>query len=459
MSHRTLTVLLLAVMAVAGPDQRLAEAQDLPPGQASGQDITVVMETRTQRGRLRAAVPDAIAPPSISSAGRQAGELLMDVLRADLDASGVFIVQGPTELAILELAGNPDLDFPMYRSLGNEVLVETRLRDEAGRLIVEGRVFSLEDGKNVLGKVYRDPTGYSLARRIAHTFSDEIVRSFTGREGIARTSIAFHSDRQDRNGREVFLMDYDGFDQRPITAHETLSMSPDWNPKGDTIAYVSYLSGNPGIYVVNVRSGEKSTAVGSGDFNSSPAFSPDGKSIAFARSVGDGNTEIFIARSDGAQMRQLTSSRGIDTNPAWSPTGREIAFTSNRAGSVQIYVVSAEGTDTRRITFEGRYNDGAAWSPDGTKIAHSSRRQDNQFDIAITDVVTQETLFLTEGVPGSHESPSFSPDGRKLAFASTTTSRTATETQIYIMDLNGRNWRQVTSVGNNWAPSWSSYLD
>ena len=454
-----LSASLTLILAVAGIAGSSAHAQDLPSGQATGRDITVVLDTGPQRGRLRVAVPDAETPAPFSFEARDATVLFAEVLRADLASSGVFLVQGPQELAILEIAGDPELDYPMYRSLGNEVLVETRAREEEGMLVIEGRVFALDSGRSVLGKFYRDPTGFTLARRMAHTFSDEIVNAFTGRKGIARTSIAFHSDRQDSNGREIFLMDYDGFGQRAISAHETLSMSPDWSPTGDAIAYMSYLDGTPGIYLVEIASGAKRSIVTSGDMNISPAISPDGRKVAFARSVGNGNIEIFVANRDGTDLRRLTNYGGIDTNPAWSPTGREIAFTSNRAGSVQIYVMSAEGTDLRRITFEGRYNDGATWSPDGTKIAHSSRRSDNLHDIAITDLVTLETLYLTEGVPGSHEAPSFSPDGRKLAFASSRTSRRATNVQIFIMDLDGGNWRQVTENGNNFAPSWSGYLD
>ena len=234
-------------------------------------------------------------------------------------------------------------------------------------------------------------------------------------------------------------------------------MSPDWSPDSDFISYVSYLGGAPGIHQVELKTGRKTAIMTQGDFNSSPAYSPDGKEIAFSRSVGSGNTEIFLSNRDGSNLRRLTNYRGIDTNPAWSPTGREIAFTSGRSGTPQIYVMSAEGGNLRRISFLGRYNDGAAWSPDGTKVAHSARRQDNSFDIAITDLVTLETLFLTEGAPGSHESPSYSPDGKKLVYAANLSTRGGGSTQIFTMDLDGGGRRQVTRIGNNFAPSWSGY--
>ncbi len=418
------------------------------------QDITVILDGQA-RSRLRLAVPEPDGVENLSPAGRKAATEIIQVLREDLEASGAFIVQGPLELSVLELTGDPLTDYVLYESIGNELLLDTDLTEEPGRLVLEGRVFNLASVNSVVGKRYRG--GFELARRIAHTFADEIVFYFTGRRGVALTSIAFHSDRAKSGGREIYLMDYDGFNQRAITAHETLSMSPDWSPQADLISYVSYLSGGPALHLVELRTGRKSPIVTDGDFNVSPSFSPDGKTIAFSRSVGNGNTEVFLCNRDGSNLRRLTTARGIDTNPAWSPTGREIAFTSSRSGTPQIYIMSAEGANLRRITFLGRYNDGAAWSPDGTKLAHSARRPDNSFDIAITDIVTQETRYLTEGAPGSHESPSYSPDGKKLAYAANLTSRGGSSTQIFTMDLDGGGRRQLTRSGNNFAPSWSGY--
>ncbi len=447
---KPLTLAAAIALAAAALAPLLAQER---PRELPGSDVTVILD-KGARARLRIAVPaPGSAPPSSSPAGRAAEEIL-SVLREDLAASGVFVVQGPQEVSILRLTGLQQRDFELYRSIGNELLLDTVIKDESGRVVLEGRVWDLGSARSVLGKRYR--SDYALARRIAHTFADEIVRFFTGRAGVALTSIAFHSDRSEPRNREIYLMDYDGFNQRAITNHQTLSLSPDWAPQSDAVAYVSYLRGNPGIFEVDLATGKKTPILVDGDFNISPSFSPDGKRLTFARSVGDGNTEIFVCRRDGSGLRRLTTAGGIDTNPAWSPTGREIAFTSSRSGSPQIYVMGAEGTDLRRVTFKGDYNDGAAWSPDGTRIAHSSRRdRRGHFDIAITDLVTLESEIITAGQPGSFESPAFSPDGRKLAYAGSLSSGGGTRTQIYIMDVTGGDRRQVTSAGNNWAPAWS----
>ncbi len=427
-----------------------AQPPEPPPVAGRQPDITVVVD-KSMRPRLRLAMPEMGGMRRLESAAAQAARELDETLREDLLASGIFDLQGPSELAVLTITGDRARDFEQYRSLGNELLLEAEVTREGERLVLEGRLFELASGRSLLGKRYRGT--FDVTRRIAHTFADEIVLFFTGRQGIALTAIAFQSDRGDRQNREIYIMDYDGYNQRPVTAHKTISMSPEWSPDGNSVAYVSYLTRAPGIHLVDLRSGKKRALLTDGNLNISPAFSPDGRRIAFARTVGDGNTEIFVAAADGGGPRRLTHSSGIDTNPAWSPTGRQIAFTSDRGGSPQIYLMGTEGTDLRRITFEGDYNDGAAWSPDGSRIAHATRRGSG-FDIALTDLVTLESKVLVSG-PGSHEAPSFSPDGRKIAFAWT---RAGAGTQIYVVGVDGGEVRQLTREGSNRAPAWSGYL-
>jgi TolB protein len=330
------------------------------------------------------------------------------------------------------------------------MLLQTEVKVEDGKLVLEGRLIDLASQQTIVGKRYRGT--FDLARRIAHTFADEIVLFLTSKRGIAMTSIAFYSDRD--SFKEVYLMDYDGFDQRRLTAHKSISMSPSWSGGGDTVAYVSFFGGNgPALYLADVASGRKTPLVTEGSLNISPSFSPDGRQVAFARALG-ANIEIFVCNRDGSNVRRLTNSGGIDTNPAWSPSGQEIAFTSSRSGTPQIYVADVEGSNVRRVTFEGDYNDGAAWSPDGTRLAYATRVERNRFDLALVDLVSLGARRLTAG-NGSNEAPTFSPDGRRLAFASTR----AGGTQIFSLNAaDGSGVEQLTFEGSNWAPDWSGYL-
>ena len=438
--------LALALALALVPGAPRAQTGQGDPGQEEDPRIQVVLEDARPLLRLALAPLQGIGalPPSRVEAARE----LESTLRADLEAAGIFTIQGPEELSVLRLTGDPSNDIDQYRSLGNEVAVEAEIRDEGGRLVLEGRVIDLGSRADILAKRYRGD--YSIIRRVAHTFSDDIVLYFTGHKGLGMTSIAFWSDRSSH--REIYVMDYDGHNQRQVTKHESISMAPAWSPRLDGLAYVSYFAGPPGVYFADLATGRKSPIVVDANHNGMPSFSPDGRQLVFARSL-EGNWEIFRCDRDGGNIRRLTHSAQIDTNPAWSPNGRDIAFTSARSGRPHIYLMDAEGANLRRVSFDGDYNDGAAWHPAGTHVVYSSRRR-SVFQLALTDLVTLETELLTSGSAGS-ETPTFSPDGRRVAFSSDRDGRP----QIYVVDLRTRATERLTSEGRNWAPDWSGYLE
>ena len=443
-----LASLAAAGVAVLGAQAPPPESTAPPPPAPQG--ITVVLERGNQVPIVALAFPATPGIAALPGTAASAARELEQTLRKDLERSGVFDILGPDELSVLTLSGDLQRDADSYRSLGAAMLLQNEIKLEADRLVLEGRLIDLASRQTIVGKRYRGT--FDLSRRIAHTFADEIVLFLTSKRGIALTSLAFYSDRD--GFKEIFLMDYDGHDQRRLTAHKSISMSPSWSGGGESIAYVSFFAERgPALYLADVASGRKSPLVTDGNMNASPSFSPDGRSIAFARALG-ANIEIFVCNRDGSNVRRLTNSGGIDTNPAWSPSGREIAFTSSRSGTPQLYGMDAEGSNLRRVTFEGAYNDGASWSPDGTRLAYATRSERNRFDIALVDLVTLAARRLTAG-SGSNEAPSFAPDGRRIAFTSTR----AGGTQIFVLNAaDGGSVEQLTSQGSNWAPDWSGYL-
>ena len=425
----------------APPGAPRAAAQPQPP------PSSVTIESHQgQTPKIKLALP----PFHLGNLGGElaaAGGELEATVRADLDFSGYFEIQGAEAWRAASLSGDVERDLPTYRGTGAQVVLLGDTHAEDDKLVFEGRLFDVGSGKAILAKRYRGKT--TVTRRMAHTFADEVVRYLTGSPGIAMSAIAFTSDRTGEGRKEIFIMDYDGHNQRRITNHRSTSMSPAWSPTGDALAYTSFVNGYPGIYLADLAAGRKRPLVTAGSLNISPTFSPDGSQIAFARSL-EGNIEIFTCDRSGGNLRRLTNSPAIDTNPAWSPTGNMIAFTSSRAGNPHIYIMDAEGSNQRRITFDGTYNDGAAWSPDGKRIAYTSRRE-GVFQIAVVDVGSLETRVLTTG-PGEHESPAFSPDGRKIVF----TSRRTGAKQLYVMDASdGANVHQLTDAGGNDMADWS----
>jgi len=439
-------------LATAPLSAQAASAAADPAPEEPPSHLEVVLDDDSSP-RLNLAVPRAKRPPGARPEFLDAMDELKRTLLADLAFTQLFDVQGPSILAAVRLTGDRASDLEQYRAFGNEVALLTEFKLNGDELIVEGRVYDLANGQFILGK--RFSGGIDLSRRIAHALSDEIVLYFTGRRGIAMTSIAFVSDREGQSSKEIFLMDYDGHAQRRITGHISTSLSPVWSLDGRGLAYLSYFEGRPGIYWADLRTGRKTPVVAEEQPAYSPSVCPDGETIVFARPIGS-NTEIFVTTRSGRTPRQITRSSRIDTNPECSPDGNRIAFSSSRSGTPQIYVMDMDGSDLKRATFEGRYNEGASWHPDGSKLVYARRTdRGDRFDIAVVDLVTGQNRLLT-AAPGSHEHPSFSPNGEWIVFES---QKPSADRQIFIMSADGRYTRQVTSRGKNYSPAWSGYLD
>ena len=251
-----------------------------------------------------------------------------------------------------------------------------------------------------------------------------------------------------RDVKEVYVTDYDGANARRITINRALNVFPNWSPDGRSIVYTSYRTGVPDILISNIYAGTMETPTKGAGQNWLPVFSPDGTRLAFT-SNRDGNPEIYVMNRDGSDLRRLTNNPEIDSTPTWSPAGTQIAFASGRSGTPQIYVVGVDGAGLRRISQES-YADRPTWSPAPYNEIAFSARSGPGFDIKILNIGTGETRQITFG-EGTNESPAWSPNGRHLAFMSTRAGRS----QIFTVDRDGRNLRQITKDGNNQTPNWS----
>ncbi|HEY7514815.1 MAG TPA: hypothetical protein VIC87_10070 [Vicinamibacteria bacterium] len=411
----------------------------------------------------RFAVP-ACVPRRPDEASVSACRTVTEVLRKDLQFEGLFEFVPESIMAAIP-ALNPDaVKFEDWQGIGAKILVVTRAEvappktggpAAKGDLTVEVQVYFVDASKSMLAKRYSGPV--DNPRVFAHQASDDIM-SLTNYRGVARTRIAFASDRDssgDRKGKELYIVDYDGFNPRRVTVNGSLNILPNWSPDGKSLAYVSYRGGTPAVFLAHIFEG-RSTPNLTGEKAGSQVlggatFSPDGKRIAFA-SNRTGNTEIWVANSDGTGPKRLTISRSENTAPAWSPTGQEIAFTSNRGGSPQIYVMDSEGLNTRKLTTVGNYNDAPAWNPSRqySEVAYTSRLEGGRFDIAVVDLATSQVRQVTQG-RGNCEYPSWAPNGRHLVFSCSRSRRW----EITLSDREGRTIQALaTGEGNNVQPDW-----
>jgi TolB protein len=439
----------LAAGALAAAQQPPATP---PPQQPTSIELRITGEPGTPP---RLAVPDLIAlspDKEVQDAARVIGEVLWD----DVDFEREFyMIPRDTYKSIPPATSIAEVPFDRWRELGADGVVIGTVQRAATGIRVEMRLYNVRAQQQSYGREY---TGSAANPRIyAHTMADEIHQSQRSLRGVARSKLAFSSDRnrdpvantvEKREVKEIYIADYDGANQRRITINRTLNITPNWSPDGRAIAYTSYRKTLPDILISNIFVGTlEEPARGIGQ-NFLPVFSPDGKQIAFM-SNRDGNSEIYVMNRDGSGVRRLTDNAAIDSTPTWSPTGTQIAFTSDRTGTPQIYVVGSDGSGLRRLTFES-YADRATWSPAPYNEIAFAARTGPGFDIKILSLEEGVTRQITFG-EGTNESPAWSPNGRHLAFVSSRAGRT----QIFTVDRDGRNVRQVTRDGNNSTPNWS----
>ncbi len=390
---------------------------------------------------IKIAIPAADAAPSAAGPAQE----IVETLRDDLRFAGFFDVVDPS---LYRLVPPPKSDatvsYDDWRSIGADTLVTSRVSLASSRIDLEARLFDNAGHTMVFARRYGG--GTDLARRIAHQLADDLVRHFTGRPGVALSRIAFCSKHGD--GKEIYLMDYDGRRLRRLTTSSTLNLSPAWSPDGERMAYVSWSSGRPAIWVMDSVGKTTRVTTAGGDLNSAPAWSPDGRRIVY-NSDADGNSELYVVELGSGRNTRLTHTPAIETSPSFSPNGREIAFTSDRSGSPQIYIMDAEGLNTRRVSLEGDFNDSASWSPQGDRLAYVSRRE-GRFDVVMLNLVSGVLTRLTHG-EGSNEDPRWAPDGRHLVFASNRSG----SWQIYTMAVDGSDVRQLTRGVDSYTPDWS----
>jgi len=409
---------------------------------------------RETRKKVTLAITDFVAQGSgVDSLG--IGKEAKKILQKDLMLSEWFSPlqeQVFEELEKMERSSSK-VDYRSWRQVGAQWLIKTEYT-----LAAKGKgqtfTFRLYDAVNkrfLLGKRYK--ASRDLLRKTIHRFADEVVMQLTGKRGIAETQIAFLN--QENGGKEIYLVDFDGYNLRKVTNDHSVSLSPAWSPDANWIVYTSYAAHNPDLIMINTAGKKRQTLHRLPGLNAAPAWSPDMQKIALVLSR-DQNSEVYILNKD-RKLKRLTRHFNIDTSPSWSPDGKKIAFTSDRSGTgaPQIYIMDSSKGDrgkVTRISFGSSYNDNPAWSPNGDLIAYTSR-VGRRFQIRIYDLNTHKSKIVTEG-PGSCEQPSWSPDGRFLIYRKRENNRH----NLFIQKLGSGAARQLTFSGKGHSPAWSPYF-
>lgn len=355
------------------------------------------------------------------------------IIRADLERSGQF--RNLDVSAALDETSQPSMT--EWRGRGADALLAgsvSRLAD--GRWDIRYKLWDVVKG--------RDLGGQSLAvvtadlRLAAHRIADAVYERLTGDKGVFATRIAYVTRAANRFTLRITDADGEG-GQVALTSVEPI-ISPAWSPDGRELAYVSFEQQKAVVWVQDVASGQRRAVANFRGSNSAPAWSPDGRQLVLSLSR-DGGTQLFSMGRDGSGLKRLTQSSAIDTEAAFAPDGRSVYFVSDRGGGPQVYRMAAAGGNADRVTFAGSYNISPAISPDGRTMAYISRLGGGNFRLHAMDLADGNVRALTD--TNDDESPSFAPNGKLIIYASRAQGRDVLMTST----LDGRIKTRLLSSG------------
>ncbi|MBL7005163.1 MAG: Tol-Pal system beta propeller repeat protein TolB [Gammaproteobacteria bacterium] len=403
-----------------------------------------VLEIEITQGTV-GALPIAVVPFK----SEQNLDNVAAIVSNDLNRSGVF-----TALKLAELPAKPhfskQVNYAQWREAGIEYLVVGRIIERSSNMVdVQFQLLSVLKQKQMLG--YSLPVKTNKVRASAHKISDLIYEKITGIQGAFDTRIAYVNALKDKARKYILqVADTDGFNPQTVLESDHPLMSPSWSPNGESLAYVSFENKRPEIYIQHLATAIRSKVTGFKGLNSAPSWSPDGKKMALVLSKG-GSPDIYVFNIGNKRLKRLTTHRAIDTEPVWMPDGKSIVFTSDRGGSPQLYKVDVNGSRPQRLTFEGSYNSAATVSPDGKFLAMVFQQQ-GKYNIAMLELETKQLSILTD--TQLDESPSFSPNGKMILYASTRLDKGV----LYAISVDGRSKHKLSDqTGDIREPVWGPF--
>lgn len=396
-------------------------------------------------------IPIAVVPFGWSGPG-QPPQPIADIIAADLARSGRFVSLSRKDF-VSTPTSEKDVVFKEWRVIKAEALVIGSIAPAGpGRYEIQFRLYDVFKQAQLAG--FRYTVGTPVVRTVAHQIADVVYEKLTGEPGAFNTRIAYvtreGTPRPKQSIYKLQVADSDGYNPRTVVRSVEPLLSPAWSPDGRRLAYVSFESKRPKIYIQNLADGRRELVSEFKGINGAPAWSPDGKRLALSLSR-DGDPEIYVMDLATRKLRRLTDDPAIDTEPAWSPDGRYIVFTSDRAGRPQIYRMDANGRGTQRLTFEGDYNARASYAPDGQTLTLVSSQQ-GLFRVATLKLDGNALQILTD--TSLDESPSFAPNGRIVLYATEVKGRGV----LASVSADGRV-RQLYRLeeGDVREPAWSPY--
>ena len=378
-------------------------------------------------------------------------EDVAQVVSDDLYTSGMFKMM-PRDNMLSFPSDRNSLYFRDWRISGSDYIVIGRITEAAdNQLSVAFELYDILKEERVLGEVVN--ASRTSLRAVGHYISDKVFEALTGVRGAFSTKIVYVTAEQPRPSvyrYRLMLADSDGHNPRTILESKEPIMSPAWSRDGSKLAYVSFETGRPSVYVQYLATGKREKVQSFRGINGAPAWSPDGNKLALVLSK-DGNPEVYILDLIQRRLNRVTHHFGIDTEPSWSPDGQSLIFTSDRGGQPQIYSIYLPSRDITRLTFEGSYNARGRLTQDGRFLAMVNQ-SNGSFHIAVQDLKAGSMELLTETF--MDESPTIAPNGSIIMYATQEGIRGV----LAAVSLDGRvKFRLPSSSGDVREPAWSPF--
>ena len=384
-------------------------------------------------------------------------EDIAQIVANDLEQVGEFRALSRTNM--LSLPGQAsEVHFRDWRILAQQYLLVGKIELTPGSQLVrvQYEFFDINREQMLVGEVL---TGsLTQLRDIAHEISNVIYQEVTGTRGAFTTEILYITAEYRSETDILFQLsksDYDGRRSQVLVESREPIMSPSWSPDGSQIAYVSFESMLPRLYIQELASGARRQITNFSGINSSPVWSPDGRKMAMVLSK-DGSPDIYVMDLQTSELSKITDHPRAETEPSWTLDSRSVIFTSDRTGQPQIYKVDLNGGFPERLTFDCFYCAKAQFLPDGKNLVHVRRdtRQSSNYSIAILNVETQRVITLTD--TSLDESPSVAPNGSMIMFATKHNGKGVLDA----VSIDGRvKFRLPSTQGDVREPSWSPYLN
>jgi TolB protein len=403
-------------------------------------------------GGNSAALPIAVVPMPYQGAAAAPQTDVAEVVAADLARSGQFRTLTGSGLGTQRPTRGSEIDFGFFQQARQSYIVVGRVLDAAdGGYRVEYELYDIARSRML---AFALTARANAMRDVAHQIADAIYEKITGVRGAFWTRIAYVVQTGVGKGAQyaLYVADADGYNPQTVVRSDKPLMSPAWSPDGRKLAYVSFERGNSSIVVQDIATGARETVSSFKGINGAPSFSPDGRKLAMALSR-SGNPEIYVMDLGSRALTQLTNQFAIDTEPTWSADGSRIYFTSDRGGRPQIYQVASTGGSATRVSFQGTYNARPTVSFDDKKIA-MAQGSGNNYRIALMDSSLGSPRWSMLSPGSQDESPSFAPNAAMVLYAASEGGRGV----LYAVSADARvRQRLVVSGGDVREPAWGPY--